>query len=118
MGCLRWAVMLVMGLFVGGLVAEAGNGINAETLKNLDPLRSDVADFLDDDPGPVLVQGLSEFRRGNYPQAARCFLYLLRRDSDNPELMFQLAECYARWGYPDRAARFLRHAVNAGFGPL
>lgn len=118
MRCLRWAVLLVMSLCVGGLVAETGNGVDAETLKNVDPLRSDVADFLDDDLGSVLVQGLSAFRRGDYPQAARCFLYLLRRDSNNPELMFQLAECYARWGYADKAARFLRHAVNAGFGPL
>lgn len=109
-----WIMLLIIALAVN---AETKTGSRSRQALSLDPLSERVDDFLKEDLERLLFQGTSEFRKGNYPEAARCFLSVLHRDANNPEVMFLLAESYAHWGHPEKAARFLRHAVNAGLDP-
>lgn len=110
-----WTIVFVIAL---GANAESKIQAVSKGLRSIEPLSERVDDFLKEDLEMILFRGTSEFRKGNYPEAARCFLYVLHRDADNPEVMFLLAESYAHWGHPDQAARFLRHAVNAGLDPI
>jgi len=110
----RRLTMVLACCFVFGLYGQVMGNIDSKKLKAIDPLGDEATLLLTENLEDLLALGNVEFRKGNYPQAARCFLYLLQRDTDNPALMFGLAECYARWGHPRRAGKFLLHAVQNG----
>ena len=111
----RFSLILLLTLLTGPWAGNIHASADSADLKAINPFNEKAMDFLDRDLKSTLFRGHDEFRRARYLEAARYYLYVLRHDSDNADLMFMLSRCYARLHRPALAARMLLRAVNAGF---
>ncbi len=102
-------------------ILSSANGQNSQNRIDLskpeaiDPLNEHTGDFLDVDLGFYEWKAREAYKRKDYMDAARHYLFILRFDQDNENLIYYLACCYGLMGKPKLAAKYLEKAVNAGF---
>jgi len=87
-------------------------------IASIDPLRDDIGDFLIIDLFKFQVRALEAVRDGDYLNAAKYYLFILRHKYDSADMLYNLACCYARMKRPDLAGKYLLHAVRAGFNDI
>lgn len=102
----------------GDVGAGGGAAQDCSRPEAIDPRDPGALEFLDADLTPYRDQAMAAHRAGRFDDAARLYLFVLRRRSTDPTLLYNLACAYARLGDGRRAAVALRHAVDAGFDDL
>ena len=86
--------------------------------ETIDPLDEHIGDFLDIDINAYRQQAEQAYRTGDYQQAARYYLLLVRYDAYDIVSIYDLACCYGLLGETKLAAKYLERAVKAGYNDL
>ncbi|HDZ40857.1 MAG TPA: hypothetical protein ENH59_04160 [Bacteroidetes bacterium] len=63
----------------------------------------------------VLILGSINYSKGECLEAARIYLYIVNRDTDDAGSYYKIAVCYSNLGMLDYAINFLILSVNAGY---
>jgi phospholipase/carboxylesterase len=113
----RTAIFLILFIFLSGSVQSGAKAKKVDWSKpeTINPLDPEIGDFLDIDLFPYVQRAYQAYRKGNFKEAARYFLFLLRHDHSNGVLIYNLACCYGRMGKAALAAKYLYRASHAGF---
>lgn len=111
--------ILLLGIFsVQGVRAQVQKYPRLQkypTPDSINPLNINIGDFLAEDLGAIKIAADMAYRREDYLEAARNYLYMVNRNTDDPDSYYQIAACYSQMGMFDYAIDFLILAVNAGF---
>jgi len=83
--------------------------------KAIDPLHEDIGNFLDLDLSYYKKKAYAAYESGNYEEAARYYLVLLRCNIQDYNSIYNLACCYGLFGKDTLAAKYLERAVKAGY---
>ncbi|MCK4321092.1 hypothetical protein KAX08_01045 [candidate division WOR-3 bacterium] len=83
--------------------------------KAIDPLQEAIGDFLDFDFSYYKKKAYAAYESGNYEEAARYYLVLLRCNIQDYNSIYNLACCYGLLGKDTLAAKYLERAVKAGY---
>jgi phospholipase/carboxylesterase len=86
-----------------------------DELNQINPLSPSAGDFLTDDLTNYINQAQEYYRNGQYQEAIRYYLYILKRNADDYTSIYNLACCYALLDKPNLAGKYLELAVKAGF---
>lgn len=97
------------------MFSYAQNNINWAYPDSIDPLSKDVGTFLDFDFNSYLMSAKIAELEARYEDADQYYLYLIRYDYRNAEMIYKLAGCYGYLKEYEFAAEFLAKAVNAGY---
>jgi len=81
----------------------------------IDPYRADVGDFLDVDLDALAKKANEAYQAGDYEEAAKYYLAVVRYDIHDGSSIYNLACCYGLLGDAELAAKYVTRAVNAGF---
>ena len=81
----------------------------------IDPLSSDVGDFLDENMRDYMIKADEAYWEKNYKKAAQYYLYLLSHNVYDIVSTYNLSCTYGLMGKPDLSAKFLFKAVDLGF---
>lgn len=99
-------------MFISGF---SQNTVNWSEPENIDPLKKDIGDFLDENlEGYILSASVAE-AEGRYEDAARYYLFVLRYDHKNADHIYNLSRCYGFMNEYELAAENLIRAINAGY---
>ncbi|MFO7676168.1 MAG: alpha/beta hydrolase [bacterium] len=79
------------------------------------PLDPAAGAFLDANLDSLTRRAFEAYQQGEYLEAARRYLDLLRHDITNAPEIYNLACCYGLLGEPELAARYLVRAFRAGY---
>lgn len=106
-------------LIISGLISYPQNyvadTINWSDPKDINPLDPNSGNFLDIDLYDLFLSANLAQMQGNYKEAASYYLYLLRYNYHDSELIYKLARCYGFINQPDLASQYLIRAINAGY---
>jgi predicted esterase len=91
---------------------------NWDRIASIDPLRDDIGDFLTHDLNLFQFRAMESFRTGDYLNAARYYLFILRHKYNSADMLYNLACCYACLKRSDLAGKYLLHALRAGFNDI
>lgn len=82
------------------------------------PLDPKAGAFLDLNLDSLTRRAFEAYQQGDYLEAARRYLDLLRHDITNAGEIYNLACCYGLLGEPELAGRYLARAFGAGYDDL
>ena len=117
-------LLLITGILLSGIASPPGalaQGNNKTYLKkysapdSINPLDININEFLAEDLGVLKSAAEMAFRREEYLEAARIYLYMVNRNTDDCDSYYQIAACYSQLGMVDYAINFLVLAVNSGY---
>lgn len=83
--------------------------------EKIDPLSSDVGDFLDESMRDYMIQADEAYWEKNYKKAAQHYLYMLSHNVYDIISTYNLSCTYGLMGKPELSAKFLFKAVDLGF---
>lgn len=82
---------------------------------SINPLNININDFLAEDLESLKFAADMAYKKGEYLEAARIYLYMVNRNTDDADSYYKIAACYSQLGMKDHAINFLVLAVNAGY---
>ena len=83
-------------------------------VEGINPMQPDAGDFLDTDTSALLKKANELYLGGNFEDAAKYLLALLRLNISDSEAIYHLASCYGHMGNGPLAAKYLKRAAKAG----
>lgn len=109
---------LCLGLFGQHPEKEENMDIDSSNPEAIDPYQEDVGNFLDVDLTSYEKKAGEAYQTGNYEEAARYYLMVLRYDIHDVNSIYNLACCYGLLGKDTLAARYLARAAKAGYDDI
>ncbi|MBN1387937.1 MAG: hypothetical protein JW965_05785 [Bacteroidales bacterium] len=118
------SLLLITGILLSGIFSFPGaiaQGNYEKYLKrystpdSINPLNININEFLAEDLGALKLAAEMAYRKGEYLEAARLFLYMVNRNTDDSDSYYKIAACYSKLGKLDYAINFLVLAINAGY---
>jgi len=100
------------------LVAQNKSG---ESLKRyadpdaIDPLNINFDEYYAEDLSPLRFAADMAYEKKEYLKAAKIYLYIVNRNTDDADSYYKIAGCYSQLGMAEYAINFLILAVNAGY---
>ncbi|HUS87477.1 MAG TPA: hypothetical protein VMW76_09570 [Bacteroidales bacterium] len=82
---------------------------------SIDPLNIQINDFNSEDFQPLKMVADVAYSQKNYLEAARIYLYIVNKNSDDCESYYKIACCYGNMDMATQAINFLIMAINAGY---
>lgn len=95
--------------------SSATNAIDWSDPESIDIYQEDIGDFLDADVSEFAKKAQELYTAGEYEDAAKYYLAVLRYDINDGMSLYNLACCYGLLGDAELAAKYVKRAVNAGF---
>ena len=109
-------IVIIICFFFGARDSVIGQpAVNQAAIDSINIYADTADDFLAIDFPEIRARAEAAYRNGDYENAARHYLYLLRYNVDDPILLYNLACCYGLLGRAVPAANFLARAMEAGF---
>ena len=82
---------------------------------SINPLDLNINEFLAEDMASLKFAADMAYEKGEYLEAARIYLYMVNRNTDDSDSYYKIAACYSQLGMAEHAIYFLVLAVNAGY---
>lgn len=85
------------------------------TPDSINPLDININEFLAEDMASLKFAADMAYEKEEYIEAARIYLYMVNRNTDDSDSYYKIAACYSQLGMADYAINFLVLSVNAGY---
>ena len=82
---------------------------------SINPLEININEFLAEDLEALRFAADMSYNKGEFLEAARIYLYMVNRNTDDADSYNKIASCYSQLGMAEYAINFLILAVNAGY---
>ena len=82
---------------------------------SINPLEININEFLAEDLEALRFAADMSYNKGEFLEAARIYLYMVNRNTDDSDSYYNIAACYSQLGMAEYAINFLILAVNAGY---